>query len=72
VSESKPWTHYRAQHSALRQNGRTPDDPKVVDSLRNMKAAKLADYIAKVVNEAPVLTREQRDRLATILHGGAA
>ena len=35
-------------------------------------ALKLAEYIARVVAEAPPLTNEQRDRLALLLRGGDA
>lgn len=42
------------------------------DLRRDHAAAKLADYITKVVHSAPPLTAEQRDRLAVLLRGGAA
>jgi len=35
-------------------------------------AAKLADYVAKVVAEAPPLSPAQRDRIAILLRGGAS
>lgn len=38
---------------------------------RAFVAAKLEEYIAKVVAEAPPLTAEQRDRLALLLRAGA-
>ncbi len=42
-----------------------------VDRLRGDYAeAKLADYVAKVVAEAPPLTPAQRDRVAALLRGG--
>jgi len=37
----------------------------------DLAAARLADYIKRVVDEAPALTPEQRDRLAVLLRGGA-
>ncbi|HET8536116.1 MAG TPA: hypothetical protein VFL73_02950 [Solirubrobacteraceae bacterium] len=39
---------------------------------RELKAAQLAEHIERVVNEAPPLTPEQRDRLAVLLRGGEA
>lgn len=35
-----------------------------------MRAAKLAEHIQRVVNEAPPLTAEQRDQLARLLRAG--
>nr|WP_242600153.1 hypothetical protein [Dermacoccus nishinomiyaensis] len=39
---------------------------------REHAAAKIAAYVEKTVAEAPPLTDEQRDRLATLLRGDAA
>ncbi len=36
----------------------------------NLAAAKIEDYIEKVVAEAPPLTPAQRDKLALLLRGG--
>jgi hypothetical protein len=41
----------------------------IADARRELKAARLAAYIERVVDEAPVLTGEQRDRLALLLRG---
>jgi hypothetical protein len=50
-----------------------PDDQsKIVESKRELAEAKIADYIEKVVAEAPPLTDEQRDRIAALLRAGAA
>lgn len=38
---------------------------------RDLRAAKLADHIRKLVDQAPPLTAEQRLRLAGLLVGGA-
>lgn len=40
------------------------------EAKRDHAAAKLAQYIERVVDEAPPLTPEQRDRLAVLLRGG--
>ena len=50
-----------------------PAEPScVVGAERDLAAEKLADYVAKVVAEAPPLTPAQRDRIAALLRGGAA
>ena len=64
------WTHERARVASLTRS-RTPDDPDLVDARRNMRAAKLEDYIRTIVDAAPPLTTTQRDRLALLLRGGA-
>lgn len=48
----------------------TPDDVKA--ARQNHAAAKIADYVAKVVAQAPPLTPAQRDRIAVLLRGSAA
>ena len=45
---------------------------EVEQAKRDHAAAKLEDYIARVVDAAPPLTVEQRDRLAALLRGGAS
>ncbi len=42
------------------------------DARRDLAAARIADYIARVTADAPPLTSEQRDRLAALLRPGAA
>lgn len=65
------WTVERARLASLSRS-RTSDDPDLVNARRNLRAARLEDYISRVVAEAPPLTAEQRDRLAVLLRGGAA
>ncbi|GAB7004384.1 hypothetical protein JCM18899A_18570 [Nocardioides sp. AN3] len=60
------WTHERARIASLTRS-RTPDDPELLDARRNLRAARLEEYIKRVVDEAPELTAEQRDRLASLL-----
>lgn len=60
----------RARVAALTRS-RAADDPELVDARRNLAAAKLEDYIRRVVDEAPPLTGEQRDRLTAALRSGA-
>ncbi len=60
------WTRERASVAALAKH-RTPDDPDLADARRDLKAARLEDYIRTVVSTAPPLTPDQRDRLALLL-----
>ena len=39
---------------------------------RDLAAARIADYVKRVVDAAPPLTPEQRDRLALLLRGEVA
>jgi hypothetical protein len=56
-----------ASHARFR-----PEDTETADQLRSeLRAARAEDYIKRLVDEAPPLTSEQRDRLAVLLRGGA-
>lgn len=63
------WTVERARVASLTRS-RQADDPELVDARRNLKAERLADHIARVVNEAPPLSSSQKDRLSRLLRGG--
>ncbi len=63
--------HARARHAGL-SRGRAADDPEVICAKRDLKAARLAEYVRRVVAEAPPLTPDQRDRIALLLRGGPA
>jgi hypothetical protein len=65
------WTKERARHNALRRY-RHADDPEVLNARRDLRAARAEDYIRQLVEAAPPLTAEQRDRLAVLLKGSAA
>jgi hypothetical protein len=65
------WTQERARYSALRRY-RPETDASVVEAKRDLRAARLEDYISRVVAEAPPLTEDQRDRLTMLLRGGEA
>ena len=56
----------RARLSALKRH-RTPDDPSITAARIDLREAKLAEAIKRVVDEAPPLTVEQRSRLAVLL-----
>lgn len=59
----------RARRAALVRH-RGADDPQALEAARDVRAASLAQHIARVAAEAPPLTDEQRDRLAVLLRGG--
>lgn len=63
--------HRRARVAALSRS-RLPDDAEFVKAQQELKAVSLTEYVERVVNSAPPLTAEQRDRIAAILRGGAA
>lgn len=65
------WTTHRARVGALSRS-RSANDPELLQARRELREAMLAEHIAKAVAEAPPLTDEQRDRLATLLRGEAA
>ena len=63
--------HHKGRVAALSRS-RVYDDPDLVEARRDLKAATMESYIARVVATAPPLTPEQRDRLATLLTVGDA
>lgn len=52
--------------NALRRH-RTDDDPAVLDAARDLAAERLVEHVRRVVDQAPPLTTEQRDRIAALL-----
>lgn len=60
------WTTERARVASLSRS-RTSDDPELVAARLRLKAARVEEYIARVVDEAPPLSPEQRDKLAALL-----
>ncbi|WP_454301249.1 hypothetical protein [Salana multivorans] len=51
--------------------GVLPDPDEVAQAKRELNELVLARHIRELVDAAPPLTAEQRDRLATLLRGGA-
>lgn len=60
-----------AHRARLAATLRHHPDADTTEIRRDLRAAKLADYIRKVVDEAPPLTDAQRERLAAILSPAA-
>lgn len=67
------WTQNRAKVASL-SRVRPNDDPELLAARRDLKAAKLEEYVARVVATAPPLTDEQASRIASMLrpYGGDA
>lgn len=68
------WTTERARIASLSRI-RSADDPELIEARQNLKALKLAEYVTRVVSEAPPLTDEQLERVSALLRparsGGA-
>ncbi len=64
------WTQARSRLARLSQT-HAPDSPEILAARRDLRAARLADYITKVVDQAPPLLPEQVDRLALLLRSGS-
>lgn len=60
-----------AARKAAFERHRGPDHPNTRFAARDLRAAELAEHIERIVDAAPPLTPEQRDRLALLLRGGA-
>ncbi|WP_344054452.1 hypothetical protein [Microbacterium lacus] len=65
------WTTERARVASLSRS-RSADDPDLIAARRDLRAARIEDYIQRVVATAPPLTADQRSRLAALLVGDAA
>lgn len=63
----------RAKVAALSRS-RTKDDPELLTAKQDLAASKLAQYVERVVAEAPPLSEQQTDRIVTLLRptGGGA
>ncbi len=61
------WTHTRSKIAVTIKKNPNADTTELRQQL---KAERLADYIVRVVDDAPALSAAQRDRLALLLRGG--
>ena len=48
-----------------------PADARLTDARRDLRAAELEEHVRRIVDAAPPLTAEQRDRLAALLRAPA-
>lgn len=60
----------RARLASLHARADRVPAEAIVDARREYEAQALADHIARVVDAAPPLTNEQREKLAVLLRGG--
>jgi hypothetical protein len=73
TAELTDWRTPRGKVGALSRS-RKPNDPALIAARNDLRVARLADHIARVVAEAPPLTDEQSEQLAALLRptvGGA-
>ena len=49
---------------------RRPDDPELIEARRNLRALRLEEHVTKVLDGAPPLSDEQRERIAALLRTG--
>ena len=63
------WRIPRAKVAALTRS-RPATDPDLINARLDLRVARLAEHVARVVAEAPPLTADQRSRLAALLGGG--
>ncbi|AZG44824.1 hypothetical protein D7316_01415 [Gordonia insulae] len=75
----KPQPHVASARGRACVLGRhAPGSPQHLEAQRTLRELVLAEHIQKVVDQAPKLTQDQRDRLAELLRparqdgGGAA
>ncbi len=47
-----------------------PDSPQYIDARRDHAVARIEDAIQRTLAEAPPLTNDQADKLASLLRGG--
>lgn len=59
------WTHTRARIASTKKAN---PDADVTELRRQLKAERLEDYIKRVVDDAPPLSPEQRQKLAALIH----
>jgi len=65
------WTAERARVASLTRS-RPADDPDLLAARQRLRTDRLAQHVARVVADAPPLTPEQRDRIASALWAGSA
>jgi hypothetical protein len=61
------WTKVRSDIALAKKKDPNAD---VTELRRDLKAAHLAEYVRRLVGEAPALSPEQRDRIAQLLRSG--
>ena len=74
ATNATTWRTERARIAGMSSRpNRPPDDPELIEARRNLRALKLEEHVEKVLNGAPPLSDQQRERIAALLHvGGGA
>jgi len=67
---ARSWTVPRARIAGYKRRGRLESDPDLINARRELKAARIEEYVRRVVDQSPSLTAEQLDRLAQLLRAG--
>lgn len=70
-AKSSQRRHAAAVVGAL-QRHHGPADPRLTDARRDLHAAELEEHVRRIVDAAPPLTPEQRDKIATLLRASTA
>lgn len=65
------WTAERARVASLTRS-RPADDPDLIAAKQRLKAERLAEHVAAVVNAFPPMTDEQLNAVARLLRAGGA
>lgn len=68
---STTWTKTRSEYANLAKT-HDPTEPAMVEKRAELRALRLEDHVRRVISEAPPLTDEQRDRIASLLRAGGA
>ena len=63
-------SHRRAQLAATKRH-HGADDPRSIEAVRVLRETMLAEHIQRIVDSAPPLSAEQRNRLAVLLLGAS-
>lgn len=66
-AHASDWTKTRSKIATTLRYDPAAD---VTDLRRELRAQRLEEHVQKVIDAAPPLTDEQRDRIARILQGG--
>ena len=72
MSVSRARSRLAVQAEAAKYHPSAESAERVLDSDRAFAAANLQAYIGRIVESAPVLTRDQLQRLSMLLHGSQA
>ena len=71
TASPKTWTHARARVASL-SRARRDDDPELVDARRDLKGARLEEYVRQLVETWPPLKIEHAERVAALLKSGVS